>query len=173
MDNLGIFFVILGFNGISPNLDKLMVFGAEYLIYLSIILIFILSIKGTVADKKAMLLAILAIPIAILLIKAIHIFIFEPRPYVTYDFSPLIDEKMDASFPSRHATIMAVMAFAYTYLKSRWAPLFLLFMLWVDIARIFVGVHYPLDIVGGLIVGIVSLALALQFQKLLKFSFFR
>jgi len=118
-------------------------------------------------------LTLLAIPISILLIKAVHILFVEQRPFVQYHLSPAVTQKTDASFPSRHATIAAVIAFSYTYFKSKWALLFLLLMVWVGAARIFVGVHFPIDIIGGFVVAAVSFLIALQVKRLLKVSFFR
>ncbi len=172
MDNATIFLLIFGLSSKLPVADMLMVFGARFLIYLTFILMFILIFKGAVREKKALILAILAIPIVILLIKGIHLFIFEPRPFVNYHFSPLLNTEADASFPSRHASIMSAIAFSYTYFKSKWAPFFLLLMIWVGISRIYVGVHYPLDIIGGIFVGIISLILAKQIVSQIKLRFF-
>ncbi len=147
-----------------------MIFGARFIIYLTFILMFVLAFKGGIKEKRAVILVILSIPILILIIKIIHIFYFEPRPFVSFQFDPLIDVAEDASFPSRHASIMSSIAFAYLYFKSKWAVFLLLLMLWVGVSRIYVGVHYPLDILGGFIVGIISLAIALQVKKLLKHS---
>ncbi len=173
MDNVSLFFWIFNFNHHSNLLDDLMVFVTYYFIYISVLLMIILGIKGKINEKKALLLTILTIPIAILLIKGIHLFIHEPRPFITYNFTPLANGTFDLSFPSRHATIMAVIAFSYTYFKSKWSYLFLTLMLWVGLSRIYVGVHYPLDVIGGFIVGIISLMLAGQFIKLIKPRFFK
>lgn len=172
MDNLTLFFLIFGLNSQSPMMDSMMIFGARFAIYLTLILMFVLVFKGGVKERKSLVLALLSIPIIILLIKVIHLFFYQSRPFVVNDILPLIPHAADASFPSRHTSIMSGIAFAYTYFKSRWAPLFLLLMLWVGMARIFVGVHFPLDILGGGIVGIVAVAIALQLKKLLKLRFF-
>lgn len=127
----------------------------------------VLGFRGKTNDKKAFLLIILSIPISILLIKIIHLFYFEPRPFITYNFMPLVKAANDASFPSRHATITAVIAFSYTYFKSKWALFFLFAMVWVGLSRIYVGVHYPLDIAGGFVTGIVSLVISVQIKKLI------
>ncbi len=173
MDNISLFFLIFGLSNHSPILDTVMIFGAEFLIYLAFLLVLVLTFKGGVKEKKALILIILTIPIVILVIKGIHLFFFEPRPFVSFHFLPLIGEKADASFPSRHTSIMSVIAFAYTYFKSRWGPLFLLFMVWVGIGRIYVGVHYPLDILGGFFVGIISLMIAMKIKNLLKVTLLR
>lgn len=167
MVNTELFFRIFNLNGQFPILDQLMIFGATHLIYIMIFTILLLGLKGKITDKKAFLLILVGIPIAVLLIKIVHLFFFESRPFVTFSFLPLVTENADASFPSRHATISAVIAFAYTYCKSKWALLFLLTMLWISFARIYVGVHYPLDIAGGFAVGAVSLFLTLQLKKLI------
>ena len=63
---------------------------------------------------------------------------------------------------------MAAFALAYIIYKPRWGLVFLLLMLWVGVARIYVGVHYPLDILGGVIVGFLSVLLTRQMIKILK-----
>lgn len=171
MDNTNLFFLIFNLNGHFGILDKLMIFGATYLIYLVILFIFILVLKGKTPEKKAFLLILLGLPVAFLLIQIIHIFFYEPRPFVAFHFPPIVPEKIDASFPSRHATISAIIAFSYVLFKSKWSPIFLFLMLWIGISRIYVGVHYPLDILGGFITGSISLVIAKQIFKLIKTSF--
>lgn len=147
---------------------NLMIFGARFIIYLTFLLMFTLFFRGGMKEKKAMIVAILSIPVLMLIIKVIHIFYFEPRPFITYNFSPLIDPVGNASFPSVHASVMAVLTFPYFYFKSKWALFFLFLMLWVGVSRIYVGVHYPLDIFGGFIVGVISIAVALFLANLFK-----
>ncbi len=174
MDNVSLFFSIFDLNGHFWILDQSMIFATTSLIYLTILFVFVLSLKGGVREKKALLLILLGLPISILLIKITHLFFYESRPFVTFHFSPIVNEAANsASFPSRHATITAVIAFAYTYFKSKWAPLFLILMLWIGLSRIYVGVHYPLDIIGGFLVSIVSLVIALQIKNLLKIYLLR
>lgn len=167
MDNNSLFLFLFGLGNNSQALDSIMIFGAEYIIYVTFILIFILGLKGGVRERKSFLLALIAIPIVVLLIKIIHLFIVEPRPFVAHDLKPLIFHREDASFPSRHTSVMAALAFAYTFYKSKFTILFLILLLWVGISRIYVGVHYPLDIAGGVAVGIISTFIAWQIKKYL------
>ena len=172
MDNTALFFLVFDLSNHSNFADSLMIFGARFLIYLTFLLVILAAFKGGVKEKKAMILAFLAIPIAVLLIKGIHLFFIEPRPFVNLHFSPLLDTDADASFPSRHTSVMALVAFSFVHFKSKWASLFLLLMIWVGISRIYVGVHYPLDILGGIVVGIISLVITKQITKRLKSHFF-
>ena len=168
MDNLTLFFLAFGLSNKNPFLDQLMIFGAEYVIYITLALMFILAFKSGTKEKKAFLLAIFSLPVVVILIKIIHLFIFEPRPFLTFDISPIIAHDTSSSFPSRHASLMAAFALAYIIYKPRWGLVFLLLMLWVGVARIYVGVHYPLDILGGVIVGFLSVLLTRQMIKILK-----
>lgn len=168
MDNNIIFFSIFNLSQKWPILDQFMIFSTNYVIYLSFFTIFLIAFKGKAKERKTLILILLSLPLAILVIKFIHLFINEPRPFVTFNFVPLADNNPDPSFPSRHATIMAVIAFTYTYFKSKWAGLFLALMILVGISRIFVGVHYPLDVLGGFTVGGISVALAIFSVNLFK-----
>lgn len=172
MNNISLFFLIFNLRNHYPFVDALMIFGAEYLIYLVFILMILLTFKGGVKERKGIMLALLSLPIALILIKIIHIFFLEPRPYISYHITPLITYGDSASFPSRHASVVSAIAFSYLYFKSGWFPIFLTMMLWIGFSRIYVGVHYPLDILGGFLVGITSQIIGLQIIKFLKNKFF-
>lgn len=168
MDNLTLFYLIFGLTNKNVFLDYLMIFGAQYLIYVMLILMFILTIKGKVVERKSFILFLIAFPVSVLAIKIIHLFFFEPRPYITNNILPLIQQSnADASFPSRHVAIAFIMALSYFYYKSKWVTILLLLAAWVGISRVYVGVHYPLDIVGGIAVGIISLAVAWKIKNYL------
>lgn len=173
MSNTELFFLIFNLNGQNEILDKLMIFGSTELIYLTFAAIIVLGIKGGIKEKKTFLLIILGLPIAVLLIKIIHLFIFVDRPFVNFDFKPIVPEGINASFPSRHATISAVIAFAYMYLKSKWYLLFLPIMIWIGMGRIYIGVHYPLDIIGGFALGLIIVFLAILLKRLIFFQISR
>ncbi len=155
-------------NNKNNILDQLMIFGAEYVIYLTFILIILLAFKGGVKERKALILAVLSLPVAVIIIKIIHLFLVEPRPFITYDITPLITHKEDASFPSRHTSLVFAVAFAYLFYKSKWASFFLALAIWVSLSRIYVGVHFPLDILGGIITAFISVLLSWKIKSRLQ-----
>lgn len=145
-----------------------MIFAAEDIIYLAIFLMLVLSFKGSIKERKGMLLTAVSVPVAVLLIKIIHLFFFESRPYVAQNIIPLTYFKHDASFPSVHTTIMSALAFSYIFYKSKWSLLFFILLIVVGVSRIYTGVHYPLDIIGGIMVGVASIFIGHQLICLLK-----
>jgi undecaprenyl-diphosphatase len=75
----------------------------------------------------------------------------EPRPHITYPkskllFLPLMSWK---SFPSDHGMSAWLIIFLAILLQLPYVWFLVLGALWVSWGRVFAGVHYPLDIVGG------------------------
>ena len=172
MDHTALFFIIFSLNHKNIALDQLMIFSAEYLIYITLLMMFLLAFKGSVKEKKSLLLALISFPIVILLIKLIHLFLVIDRPCVEYDISPLILLEPDASFPSRHASIISAIAFSYLALRSKWYPLMLTVVLLIGVSRVYVGVHFPIDILGGMIVGIIAVSISWNIKNLPYRRFF-
>ncbi len=96
-----------------------------------------------------------------LIVDAIYFFYARPRPFLALGFTPMFFESSN-SFPSSHATVLIVLAaFAYTLNKKAGYWMFA-FAFLNGIARVYAGVHWPLDILGGFAVGLVSFWFALK-----------
>jgi undecaprenyl-diphosphatase len=84
------------------------------------------------------------------------------RPSMRYaDPKPLVTPPHDGSFPSGHAATSFAAATVLTFARPGWAPAFYLLALAIGFSRVYVGVHYPLDVVGGAVLGI-AVAIALR-----------
>ena len=72
---------------------------------------------------------------------------------MTYDINYLID-KNDWSFPSGHSTFFFALAATVYFYNKKWGWWFFLAAIIINISRVIAGVHYPSDILGGAIIGI-------------------
>ncbi|MEK7190286.1 MAG: phosphatase PAP2 family protein [Patescibacteria group bacterium] len=70
------------------------------------------------------------------------------------DIQPLLT-KTSFSFPSEHATFFMALAFSIFFLHKKAGYIFMFFAFLIGLARIVAGVHFPIDILGGFILGIV------------------
>jgi undecaprenyl-diphosphatase len=85
------------------------------------------------------------------------------RPPVRYpEPDALVGVPQTGSFPSGHAATSFAGATILSFAFPRLAPIFLLLATAVGFSRVYVGVHYPLDIVGGAFLG-AAIGIGLRF----------
>jgi membrane-associated phospholipid phosphatase len=90
-----------------------------------------------------------------LVTTVIQYFYHEPRPFSFYNFTPLISES-GWSFPSAHAAWFFALALTSGTPTASGDGGSSRSRLLMGIARIYAGVHWPIDIVGGAAVGLLS-----------------
>jgi undecaprenyl-diphosphatase len=93
-----------------------------------------------------------------LITPVIRLFYHRDRPFVAMPDSTvkLIEKSPEASFPSGHAMLFFALAMAVYYIRPKYFPYFLIGAVLIGAARIFVGVHYPFDIIAGAGLGLIS-----------------
>ena len=90
-----------------------------------------------------------------------------PRPFRRYpEPRPLGHVPHDASFPSGHTTMAFASATVLSYFRPRWAPAFFLLAVAIGFSRVYVGVHYPLDVLGGAFLGLLIGAAVIALLRL-------
>ncbi len=156
--NITVFKYINHLAGINPVLDGIVKIGAQYLPFVFIFWLLYLWLKHDDKYKNIVLYSIYSVSLGLLLNLLISLFYFHPRPFMIPVGEPLIQHKPDASFPSDHTTFMLSIAFMLSYFKeTKISGLILLVLgLMGGLARIFCGLHFPLDIIGSLGVGLLS-----------------
>lgn len=89
------------------------------------------------------------------------------RPYeVVEGLVPLIGKPTDYSFPSGHTCASFACALVlYRILPKKYGVPALILAALIAFSRLYVGVHYPTDVLGGLFVGILSSCLVLWIGK--------
>ncbi|MCQ2910583.1 MAG: phosphatase PAP2 family protein [Clostridia bacterium] len=103
-------------------------------------------------------------------------FVARPRPFMQNDtynsWWQFIGTTNDTSFsfPSGHTTMtMAGFTTLFIYLKKRYSSWGILGVLLVTFSRCYLMVHYPSDILGGILVGLVSAIIAWLITKLIYY----
>ena len=79
------------------------------------------------------------------------------RPYeIIKEISILTHQPGDHSFPSGHSagSFACAWAFFRAY-KKKWGVPALVLASLVSLSRLYVGVHYPTDVLGGIVIGII------------------
>lgn len=71
------------------------------------------------------------------------------------------------SFPSNHAANMFAAALFLTFIYPSYRFLFFFIAVVIAYSRVYVGVHFPLDVTVGAIVGLISGKIALEIYKIM------
>jgi len=143
-----LFLAVNGLAGHSPALDLLMLFFAEALVYFVPAVIFALWHGRNDMWKKITWGSLASFGVSSLLSALLGL----PRPGALGVGRQLVSHKLNGSFPSDHTALMFGAAFSARKNKKLFV-LLLIFATLTGFARIFVGVHFPLDIIGGAVLG--------------------
>jgi len=160
--DISIFQQINGLAGQWACLDALGVFFAEYLIYILgglALLVFRKNLRRAIWAILAVVLAKLGIA------ELIRLFWSRPRPFVENNVNLLIEKASEPSFPSGHASACFALSYIIYHYNKKAGIVFFFASFLVSIARVFVGVHWPLDVLGGAAVGILAGWIVIKISK--------
>jgi undecaprenyl-diphosphatase len=149
--NNKLFFAINNFAGKHHFLDVLGIFFADKFLYVFLLVVAALWLNKSL--RKYVYLAATSVVInRLILVELLKRFFNHPRPY---EILPklnllLVDNERGMSFPSGHAVIYFSLAFSFWGTKYFWP--FFIFATIGSVARVYVGVHFPYDIIGSFIV---------------------
>jgi len=161
------------FNGVNslagryPILDSLAIFFAkrfDYLLFFLIVLFLLKNFKKYYSVIAKMILA--GILARLVFVEVIRLFIEKSRPFVENKVNLIFNYPNTLSFPSGHASFyfaMSTVVLLY-YKKAHPRPkfwwgaglLFFIISFLISLSRVFVGIHWPSDILGGAVVGVIS-----------------
>jgi undecaprenyl-diphosphatase len=107
-----------------------------------------------------LVITVLAVGLADWSATGLQALIDRPRPPLRYpEPKTLVPLPHDGSFPSGHAATSFAAATTLSFATPRLAPLFFVLATAIAYSRVYVGVHYPLDAIGGAVLGtLVALA---------------
>lgn len=161
----------------SAIFDKLVIFTAIYFPYAVVILagLFLLfhhEILGAedpyrvfMEKKKEIFSVFFSVVLAGIIVEILKVLIHNPRPFDVLSQMSTLFPETGYAFPSFHATVFSALAVSLFFLHKKAGYIFMLFALLIGLARIIAGVHFPIDILGGFILGGAISCLVAYFSK--------
>ncbi|MEU9962169.1 phosphatase PAP2 family protein [Streptomyces sp. NPDC050982] len=153
-------------NGLAKDaphwFDRVMEFVGEWGLLLAMVMLVLwcwLTVRKRGGDDAAssvaaLIWAPLAAGIAVLVNVPIRGFVERPRPFVDHDgLDVLIGGKSDFSFVSDHATLMMAMGVGLFVANRKFGLVGIVLGLFGGFCRVYMGVHYPTDVIGGFALG--------------------
>ncbi|MFF0224775.1 phosphatase PAP2 family protein [Streptomyces sp. NPDC004629] len=155
-------------NGLAKDaprwFDRVMEFVGEYGLLLAMVLLVVWcwwsvrrrsdSEEEAASSVAALVWAPLAAAVAVLVNVPIRGFVERPRPFLDHQgLEVLVSGKTDYSFVSDHATITMALAVGLFVANRRFGIAGLGLALLEGFCRVYMGVHYPTDVVGGFALG--------------------
>ncbi|MFC5700278.1 undecaprenyl-diphosphatase [Cohnella faecalis] len=156
--NVNLFRLLNDLAGRYDWIDDFMEFCAQDIVWIMLAVMALLWLSGKTANQKLVFYSGLSAAVALIVASfLLSPGINHPRPFVGHTVHQLIPHAPDPSFPSDHATLAFSLAFGVWFANRRLlgAHLFLLALL-TGVARVYVGVHYPADILGAMVLSLIT-----------------
>ncbi|MBA3532852.1 MAG: phosphatase PAP2 family protein [Ardenticatenales bacterium] len=158
--DLLLFRLINNLAGQWPPVDEFFRFFAnDYIVPTAIVALLVVGwFSGDERWRRVVVHALLALVLVNGIVALSNLLWFRPRPFTYNEVHHLFYYPSDSSFPSNSAAAVWSMAWAI-WERTRgsslgWAALLLAGLM--GLSRVWVGIHYPLDIVGGAAAGILA-----------------
>jgi undecaprenyl-diphosphatase len=135
-------------------LDTIMITISQKLRYLYVILLLIMWFRNNFY-RKVIIYAGISVVVSILLHFFIKLVYFKPRPFLKYrvHLLPPAPSKNNSSFPSKHTTLAFAAATSVLLYKRLVGSIMLILAFLTGFSRIWMGQHFPSDIVGSALLG--------------------
>ena len=115
--------------------------------------------------QRGVMLAGLSVGVASAVVKIFNLFYFRTRPFDSLEVELLFYPPTDSSFPANPVAVTVAMATGVWMINRRIGSAMYGVALLYGFSRVYAGVFYPLDVIGGALVGIASVGLAYMILK--------
>jgi membrane-associated phospholipid phosphatase len=156
--------LIQGLQTLSPGLDGFMG-GVTFLGTIEFYILFIPALYWCV-DQKLGLRVLFILILTDVPASSFKQLLHEPRPYWLGGVKALADET-SYGIPSSHASnTLAVWGLIASTVKKSWLwTLSIVLILLIGLSRLYLGVHFPQDVLGGWLLGLVMLFVFIKYES--------
>lgn len=142
------FFSLSQYSFIS-DLAYFLSYPFTYIILFSLVVWAIFFSKKKMMNFSVLFLSVLT---TFFLARTLKIIFHTVRPFMEINIIPVFYEK-GYSFPSEHTAIFSAIAVVMFLINKKAGISFSIIAILIGLSRIILGVHYPIDILGGFILG--------------------
>lgn len=146
-------------------MNGLIVFGAQYLFILPLLIVIGVWVTNSPHDRYLLLIrTLIATALAVWLVTLTSAHFPETRPYLARHLDALItNPPTDNSFPSDHTTLSFTAALLVLPFSPILGAISLVLAGLVAVARVLALLHWPVDVLGGIGIAVISAGVAYLF----------
>ena len=158
----------------TPMDEVMRLIASDYLVPVTLALIlFALWFAGSDLGTReryqiGIVVAVFAVALANSSIEVLNNFYFRDRPFLNHEAELLFYRPTDSSFPANSAAAAFAIAGSVGIFQRRLAIVIASLAAVYAFSRVYVGVHYPLDVVGGAVFGLVAVPIAVVLVRIIR-----
>ena len=151
----------------NPVLDEVMIFvsktGNKGFLWIAIgVLFLLLGVKHRQWLRRGWMVLFSLLGNFLLCNLTLKPLVDRTRPYYVLGYDPVIPPVGDPSFPSGHTAASFAAATAIYAIDKRWGIAAYIYAAVMGFSRLYLGVHFPTDVLAGAVVGIVAAQVMLK-----------
>lgn len=142
---------------------------AEWVIFAVALWVALGWVRGRKTFRASLLNAALAAGLGLAINQSIGLFWYHPRPFEMGVGHQYLPHGLETSFPSDHATLLWALGFWLVGERCTrpWGIVVVVLGVFVACSRVYLGVHFPFDMLGSLVVAGVAVLILRPFKSLI------